>query len=246
MNTQLPFSADNLLSLEQLKFQAKTCTWCALSAGRTHSVFSDGSAGARVMLIGEGPGQQEDESGLPFVGRSGQLLTKILESVGIERQRDIYICNTVKCRPPGNRAPEPIEMETCKPYLEGQIHWIQPKLILLTGASAVRDVLQTKTPISKLRGQWLPTRFGDAQAMPIFHPSYLLRNPSREKGGPKWLMWQDMQELHRKMQELGIPLHGTPTAALSQAPQESKPLKSSAKPQPQPIQTFAPQEMTLF
>jgi DNA polymerase len=153
------------------------------------------------MLIGEGPGQQEDETGIPFVGRAGQLLTQILDSVGIDRKKDIYICNTVKCRPPGNRNPEPDEMEACFPYLEGQIYHVKPKLILLAGASAMKDVLKTKMGITKIRGQWFDTPYG-AKAMPVFHPSYLLRNPSKEKGSPKWLMWQDMKEVRRQLDAL--------------------------------------------
>lgn len=197
-----PFDPAQPSSLEELAAKAAVCTRCDLQFGRTHAVFSDGNPKASLMLIGEGPGQQEDETGYPFVGRAGQLLTKMLESVGIDRQRDIYICNTVKCRPPQNRTPEPHEMEACFPYLEGQLYWIKPKLILLTGASAVRDVLKTKQGITKIRGQWFDTPYYGAKAMPIFHPSYLLRNPSKEKGSPKWLTWQDMQEVRRQLDAL--------------------------------------------
>jgi DNA polymerase len=164
-------------------------------------VFSDGNPQAPIMLIGEGPGQQEDETGVPFVGRAGKLLTQILASVGIDREKDIYICNTVKCRPPENRKPLPEEMSACYPYLEGQIYWVQPKLILLCGGTAVEDVLKIKTGITKLRGQWFDTPYG-VKAMPIFHPSYLLRNPSKERGSPKWLMWQDIQEVKRQLDAL--------------------------------------------
>jgi DNA polymerase len=162
------------------------------------------------MLIGEGPGQQEDETGIPFVGRAGQLLTQILGSIGIDRTKDIYICNTVKCRPPQNRTPEPEEMAACWPYLEGQLYWVQPKIILLAGAAAVRDVLQTKMGITKIRGQWFETPFNGAMAMPIFHPSYLLRNQSKAPGSPKWLTWQDMKTLKQRLDEMGITLSGEP------------------------------------
>jgi len=202
-----PFDIHNPVSLKELACEAATCTRCALSRTRTQAVFSDGNPKASVMLIGEGPGQQEDETGVPFVGRAGQLLTQILSSVGIDRKQDIYICNTVKCRPPQNRKPEPEEMSACFPYLEGQIYWVKPKLILLAGATAVQDVLKTKQGITRIRGQWFDTPFS-AKAMPIFHPSYLLRNPSKEKGTPKWLMWQDIKEVRRVMEEMGIPVSG--------------------------------------
>lgn len=204
-----PFDIHNPVSLEVLAREASVCTRCDLSRTRIQAVFSDGNPKAEVMLIGEGPGQQEDETGIPFVGRAGQLLTQILASVGIDRKRDIYICNTVKCRPPQNRKPEPVEMAACFPYLEGQLYWVKPKIILLAGATAVQDVLKTKQGITKIRGQWFDTSFG-AKAMPIFHPSYLLRNPSKEKGTPKWLMWQDIKEVRRMMEEMGLPVSGEP------------------------------------
>lgn len=188
--------------LAALAAQAAACTQCELSKGRTMSVFSDGNPYAKLMLIGEGPGQNEDETGVPFVGRAGQLLTQILTAVNIDRKKDIYICNVVKCRPPGNRAPELNEMETCMQYLQGQIDIIRPQLILLAGATAVKAVLKTKVGITKIRGQWFETPFHGAKAMPIFHPSYLLRNPSKEPGTPKWLMWQDIQEVRRTLDGL--------------------------------------------
>ncbi|HEY9687908.1 MAG TPA: uracil-DNA glycosylase [Coleofasciculaceae cyanobacterium] len=203
-----PFDPNDPVSLDELCGRAKVCTRCDLSRTRTQAVFSDGSSKAPIMLIGEGPGQQEDETGTPFVGRAGQLLTQILASIGIERKRDIYICNTVKCRPPGNRKPEPHEMAACFPYLEGQIYWVKPKIILLSGGTAVEDVLKIKTGITKIRGQWFETPFNGAMAMPIFHPSYLLRNQSKAPGSPKWLTWQDMQTVRRKLDELGIPVSG--------------------------------------
>jgi uracil-DNA glycosylase family 4 len=208
MQQDSPFDVHNPVSLEELAQRASVCTRCVLSQSRTQAVFFDGNPQAQVMLVGEGPGQQEDETGIPFVGRAGQLLTKILEAVGIDRKRDVYICNTVKCRPPQNRTPEPAEMEACSPYLEGQLYWVKPKIILLSGGAAVRDVLKLQTGITKIRGQWYETPFNGALAMPIFHPSYLLRNPSKQKGTPKWLMWQDIQEVRRKMDELGIPVSG--------------------------------------
>jgi uracil-DNA glycosylase family 4 len=147
---QTPFQFDpqNPLPLEALAESAANCLACRLGPTRTKSVFYDGNPKAPLMLIGEGPGQQEDETGTPFVGKAGQLLTQILASVGIDRQKDIYICNTVKCRPPGNRKPEPDEITACSGYLTGQIHWVRPKLILLAGATAVQAVLRTKRPLA--------------------------------------------------------------------------------------------------
>ncbi len=203
-----PHNPVSPVSLDELCQEAAVCTRCQLSRTRTQAVFSDGNPKAGIMLIGEGPGQQEDATGVPFVGRAGQLLTKILESVGIDRKRDIYICNTVKCRPPDNRKPLPEEMAACMPYLQGQIHWVKPKIILLAGGTAVEDVLQIKQGITKIRGQWFETPFNGAVAMPIFHPSYLLRNFSKAPGSPKWLTWQDIQAVRKKMDELGVPVSG--------------------------------------
>lgn len=188
--------------LKTTQSEAAVCTRCVLHCGRTHSVFADGNPEASLMLIGEGPGQNEDETGLPFVGKAGQLLNQILAAVKIDRAKDIYICNVVKCRPPQNRAPMPEEMQACKPYLETQINLIRPKLILLAGASALKGVLGVQTGITKVRGQWLDTPYYGAKAMPIFHPSYLLRNQSKAQGSPKWLMWQDIQEVRKALDAL--------------------------------------------
>lgn len=200
--TDTPFDMQHPPSLDELAARASVCTRCDLQYSRTHAAFSDGNPKASLMLIGEGPGQQEDEQGVPFVGRAGQLLSKILDSVGIDRQNDIYICNTVKCRPPNNRKPEPWEMEACFPYLYGQIHWVRPKIILLCGATAVQDILKTKTGITKLRGRWFETPFFGAKAMPIFHPSYLLRNNVWREGSPKWLTYQDMLAVRKELDAL--------------------------------------------
>lgn len=188
--------AESFLSLDDARQQALNCTACGLCKARTNVVFSDGNPLAKLMIIGEGPGQQEDQTGIPFVGRAGQLLDKILASANIDRQKDTYICNVVKCRPPGNRVPEPAEAAACRPYLEAQISLVKPKLILLAGATAVQYVLKVKDPISRIRGKWVEHASG-ARIMPIFHPSYLLRNDSREVGSPKWHMWQDIKEVRR-------------------------------------------------
>ncbi|MCS6959089.1 MAG: uracil-DNA glycosylase [Pseudanabaenaceae cyanobacterium SKYGB_i_bin29] len=195
-----PTPPGTFASLDELVVVASQCQKCPLGATRTNIVVERGSRNAPIMIIGEGPGQHEDEQGLPFVGKAGQLLDKILASVNLDPDRDVYICNVVKCRPPGNRVPTDEEIESCKPYLLEQIRLVNPKIILLTGATAVRAITGDKQGITKIRGQW--SQWEGRWVMPIFHPAYLLRNPSREQGSPKWLMWQDIQAVKRKLQEL--------------------------------------------
>ncbi|WAS03882.1 uracil-DNA glycosylase [Gloeomargaritales cyanobacterium VI4D9] len=195
-----PAPSATYANLEELTATCLTCQKCELAATRTHVVVSRGNPQAPLMIIGEGPGQQEDETGLPFVGRAGQLLDKILASVNLDSERDVYICNVVKCRPPGNRNPEPQEVDACKPYLLEQIRLVNPKIILLTGAVAVQAILGEKRGITKIRGQWFTWQGYDC--MPVLHPAYLLRNPSREVGSPKWLMWQDIQAVRAKLDAL--------------------------------------------
>jgi DNA polymerase len=188
-------------SLAEVEQIAKSCTLCKLCETRTFVVFSDGNPQAKLMIIGEGPGHNEDVQGIPFVGRAGQMLNKILESVNIDRQKDTYICNVVKCRPPQNRVPTKEEVQACRPYLDAQIELIKPGIILLAGSTAVQWVLELKDPISRIRGKWFSYPSG-AKVMPIFHPSYLLRNDTRAVGSPKWLMWQDIQEVRKALDEL--------------------------------------------
>ncbi len=179
------------------------CEKCPLAKSRTNVVFSDGTPNPKLMLIGEAPGFYEDQQGKPFVGKAGQLLDRIFASVGFTRD-DIYICNTLKCRPPDNRNPLPEEKEACWEYLKAQIDIIQPKIILLCGNVAVQSILGDVGGITRIRGKWFEGSeivYG-AKLMPIFHPSYLLRNDSREKGSPKWLMWQDIQEIRRAYDKL--------------------------------------------
>jgi uracil-DNA glycosylase family 4 len=176
------------------------CRRCPLAEGRQRVVVSRGNPAARLMVIGEGPGAQEDASGLPFVGRAGQLLDQMLASVGLDSNRDAYICNVVKCRPPENRKPTPAEMAACRPWLEEQLLLIQPAVVLLAGATALEGALGEKGAISKQRGQWRPWQ--GRWAMPIFHPSYLLRNPSRSEGSPKWLTWQDLKAVKQRLEEV--------------------------------------------
>ncbi len=185
--------------LELIKQKCQNCHKCQLGDTRTNIVFSDGVPNTKLMLIGEAPGFYEDKQGKPFVGKAGQLLDKIFLSVGLTRDKDVYICNTVKCRPPENRNPEPVEKEACWEYLKAQIDIIKPKIILLCGNVAVQSILGNVGGITKIRGKWFEggNNVHGAKLMPIFHPSYLLRNDTREKGGPKWLMWQDIQEIKR-------------------------------------------------
>ena len=190
--------------LENIYQKCLSCHKCGLGDTRHNIVFSDGIPNPKLMLIGEAPGFYEDKEGKPFVGKAGQLLDKIFESVGLTRKRDVYICNTVKCRPPENRNPEPQEKEACWEFFKAQMDIIQPKIILLCGNVAVQSILGNIGGITKIRGKWFSG--GDivhgAKLMPIFHPSYLLRNDSREKGSPKWLMWQDIQEIKREYDKL--------------------------------------------
>jgi uracil-DNA glycosylase len=202
-SAQVPIPSGTYASIEEMTPHCTTCHRCELGQYRTHAVIGRGNPTADIMIIGEGPGQNEDEQGLPFVGRSGQLLEKILESVRFNAEKDVYICNIVKCRPPGNRTPTPDESEACKPYLLEQIRIVNPKIILLTGATAVRGLTGDKRGITKIRGQWIDWQ--GYLCMPIFHPAYLLRNPSREPNSPKWLMWKDIQAVRAKLAELSPP-----------------------------------------
>ncbi len=183
-------------ALEQLKQACANCHKCPLGNTRTNSVFSDGIPNSKLMLIGEAPGFNEDMQGKPFVGRAGQLLDKIFASVGLSRENDVYICNTLKCRPPENRDPLPSEKAACRAYLDEQIAILKPRIILLCGKVALTSFLPNVTGITKVRGQWFDGPYG-SKMMPIFHPSYLLRNPIARPGSPKALMWEDIQEIKR-------------------------------------------------
>ncbi len=186
--------------LEQIRDKCLKCEKCPLSKSRHNVVFSDGRPNPKLMLIGEAPGYWEDMKGLPFVGKAGQLLDKIFASVGFTRD-DIYICNTIKCRPPENRNPLPEEKSACYEYLQAQIDIIKPKIIMVCGNIALNTMLPNERGITRARGKWFDGPYG-AKMMPIFHPSYLLRNDSREKGSPKWLMWQDIQAIRKAYDKL--------------------------------------------
>lgn len=190
--------------LDKIKEKCVQCEKCPLCKSRTNLVFSDGVPNSKLMLIGEAPGFNEDMQGKPFVGKAGQLLDRIFASVGLNRDEHVYICNTIKCRPPENRNPLPEEKEACWEFLKAQIDIIKPQIILLCGNVAVQSILGNVGGITRIRGKWFQggeTVYG-AKLMPIFHPSYLLRNDSREKGSPKWLMWQDIKEIKRAYDEL--------------------------------------------
>ena len=187
--------------LEQIKLECLNCNKCSLCQTRTNTVFSAGVANSKLMLVGEAPGFYEDKQGEPFVGKAGQLLDKILESVGFSRKENIYICNTIKCRPPENRDPLPEEKSACAQYLFKQVEIMKPRIILLCGRVALQSFIDTPSGITKVRGKWFEGPYF-SKMMPIFHPSYLLRNDSREKGSPKWLMWQDMKEVRKVYDQL--------------------------------------------
>ena len=189
--------------LEKVKQKCFSCQKCSLAKTRTNIVFSGGIPNRKLMLIGEAPGYYEDKKGEPFVGKAGQLLDKIFASVGLSRENDVYICNTIKCRPPDNRDPLPEEKAACKEFLDAQVNILKPRIILLCGRVAVNSFLDTKLGITKLRGQWFEGP-DFSKMMPIFHPSYLLRNDSREKGSPKWLMWQDIKEVRRVYDQMNV------------------------------------------
>lgn len=185
--------------LEKLKLECgECCKACELNETRHNVVFADGNPEtASVVLIGEAPGENEDLQGIPFVGRAGKLLNEFLANTGLSRVNDLYIINTVKCRPPKNRVPTEAEKEACRPLLLSQIEVIDPKIILLCGATAMKSFLTGKVPISKIRGEIfeIDVKEKKYKAMPIFHPSYLLRNHSTEENSPRGLMLKDLKKV---------------------------------------------------
>lgn len=183
-----------------LQNECSSCVRCSLSSTRNNVVFGRGNPHSKLFVIGEGPGHNEDMEGLAFVGRAGKLLDAAFQSVGIDTNRDCYISNIVKCRPPNNRKPQNEEIESCSTWLDQQINLINPKIIVLAGSTAVESYLNIKEPISKIRGKWIE-RDG-RKVMPIFHPSYLLRNPSKDKGKPKWLTWRDLKLVKTELEAL--------------------------------------------
>ena len=176
-------------TLDMIRKDLGTCQRCKLHKGRKHIVFGAGNPRAKLVLVGEGPGYEEDVHGLPFVGQAGQLLTRILRAIELARE-DVYICNIIKCRPPGNRNPEPDEIAACIPFLRRQLRAIRPRLICALGAFAAQTLLGTDTPISQLRGHF--HIYEGIHLLPTYHPAFLLRNPSKKRN-----VWEDMQKLQR-------------------------------------------------
>ena len=181
-------------SIDELNTQICECQKCALGKSRTNFVFGVGNPNADIVLVGEAPGADEDAQGEPFVGRAGQLLNKILDSVGLKRE-EVYICNILKCRPPGNRNPLPDEIEKCVPYLKLQIELIKPKLILALGKFAAETLLKIKDPLNKMRGKMY--NYNGVKTMVTFHPAALLRNPHWKRPA-----WDDIQQFRKIYDEL--------------------------------------------
>jgi len=183
-----------LLPLAVIREDLGPCTRCKLhTLGRKQIVFGVGNPNADLMFVGEAPGADEDVQGEPFVGRAGQLLTKIIEAIGLKRE-DVYIANVIKCRPPGNRNPEPDEVEQCEPFLFRQIDSIKPKVIVALGKFAAQSLLRTSDPITRLRGREF--KYRDAILMPTYHPAYLLRTPSAKRD-----VWEDMKRVKALLSE---------------------------------------------
>ncbi len=186
-----PRAAEELLV--EIRADIGDCTRCKLHRlGRTQIVFGVGNPRAELMFVGEAPGQDEDRQGEPFVGRAGQLLTKIIEAIGLRRE-DVYIANVIKCRPPQNRNPEPDEVASCEPFLFRQIDAIKPRVIVALGTFAAQCLLKTSDPISRMRGRVF--RYRGAQLIPTFHPAFLLRSPERKRD-----VWEDMKKVRALLQ----------------------------------------------
>ncbi|NNL42076.1 MAG: uracil-DNA glycosylase [Desulfobacterales bacterium] len=179
-------------TLESIRSEIGNCKRCTLCKKRTSIVFGTGDPKARLVFVGEGPGYEEDKSGEPFVGAAGKLLTKIIEAIHLTRE-EVYICNIIKCRPPGNRNPMPDEINTCFPFLKRQLSVIKPDFICALGTFAAQTLLQTKQPISRLRGQFHD--YMGIQVMPTYHPAYLLRNANKKRD-----VWEDMKMLIKEME----------------------------------------------
>ena len=183
------------MNLEQLKKDIQGCKKCDLAKNRTNIVFGNGNEKARLMLIGEGPGKDEDLQGVPFVGSAGQLLNKILEAADINRD-DVYIANIVKCRPPNNRVPNRKEVVACLPWLWQQLEIIKPKIIVLLGSTALKNLIKPDALITKFRGEWMISKSG-VKIMPTYHPAALLRDPSKKKQ-----VWEDFKKIRDEYKKI--------------------------------------------
>jgi DNA polymerase len=185
-------NSNNEEQLKKVSQEMVNCQLCQLSKTRHNIVFGEGNPNAQIVFVGEAPGADEDQQGLPFVGKAGQLLTKIIEAMGIKR-KDVYICNILKCRPPENRNPLPEEITFCEPFLKKQLQAISPKVICALGAVAAKALLKTDVTISLLRGRF--HTYNGMKLMPTYHPAYLLRNPSAKKQ-----VWEDVQMIMKEIQ----------------------------------------------
>jgi uracil-DNA glycosylase len=192
----LPSSLPSRPALKEVRMALGDCKRCKLHRTRKTLVFGEGNDRATLMFVGEGPGYDEDVQGRPFVGKAGQLLTKIIESIQLKRE-EVYIANIVKCRPPQNRNPEPDEIIACLPFLQKQIQTIEPKIICALGAFAAQSLLQTGEKISSLRGR--PFDLGGIRVIPTYHPAFLLRNPEKKRE-----VWEDMKKIAVWIEELGV------------------------------------------
>jgi uracil-DNA glycosylase len=181
------FNREHSLTLSAVQRQAKECAKCSLADTRKHVVFGEGDAKARLVFVGEAPGEEEDLQGRPFVGRAGKLLDRLIEKVGL-RRNEVYICNVLKCRPPHNRDPEPVEVEACAGYLQAQLEIINPRVICTLGRHAYNALLHTDERITRIRG--VLTKYRGTLLLPTYHPSFLLRNSDRIKEA-----WDDMERL---------------------------------------------------
>ncbi len=191
--------AESAKNLEELKELLSHFEGCNLKRTAKNLVFGDGSPNAKIMFIGEAPGRDEDINGLPFVGRSGLLLDKMLAAIGLLRARDVYIANSVPWRPPGNRTPTPLESELCRPFIERQITLVKPKILVPLGAPATRQLLKTKEGIMKMRGKIINYQLGDVKikAIATLHPAYLLRQPAQKR-----LVWQDLLKIKNLLKDI--------------------------------------------
>lgn len=195
---------DREAELFQHQQAAETCRSCRLCQGRTRVVYGEGNPHSDLMFIGEGPGRDEDISGRPFVGQAGQLLDQIMGAVGLSRDQ-VYIANMVKCRPPNNRNPEADEVAACRPWLDQQLQTIQPKVIVTLGNVPTQYLMNIRQGITRTRGQWFDFHHSSgfsARLLPMYHPAFLLRNPTRQVGGPKSLTWKDIKEVKATLDKL--------------------------------------------